>query len=104
MAETRILVCSEPGCTRPAEIRGLCTRHYQRDYRHRRRINDGPIHHQGRPAIIGDDVYTPCPPDSLGLAAAIADIDARAIVRTIWPHLLEAHLAGRQPFTLEPTP
>jgi hypothetical protein len=43
-----------------------------------------------------------CPPGFLDRVAAAVDADARAIVRTIWPHLLEASLAGLTPFTLEP--
>jgi hypothetical protein len=42
-----------------------------------------------------------CPPDLLDLAGRCADNDARAIVRALWPHLLEASLAGLEPFTLE---
>lgn len=42
-----------------------------------------------------------CPDSLLPLAAACADNDAKAIVRLIWPHFLEASLAGFEPFTLD---
>jgi hypothetical protein len=51
--------------------------------------------------ICSDEPHTACPPDLLDLAGRCADNDARAIVRALWPHLLEASLAGLEPFTLE---
>jgi hypothetical protein len=48
-----------------------------------------------------DDVYEPCPDTLLPLAAAAADIDAKAIFRLIWHHIGEARMAGIPPFGLE---
>jgi hypothetical protein len=49
-----------------------------------------------------DEPLLACPDLLLPLAGAVADLDARAIVRAMWPHLIEASLAGVEPFTLEP--
>lgn len=89
--------CSEPGCGRPVHASGLCAGH------DRRRRHDsqktGPI---GSVAVhLADDVFMPCPDTLLDLAGRAADLDARNIVRALWPHLLEASLAGLEPFTLE---
>lgn len=50
--------------------------------------------------LVGDILFVPCPPDLLELAGQCADLDARAIVRALWPHILEASLAGIEPFSL----
>jgi hypothetical protein len=89
--------CSEPGCDRPVRSHGLCVGHYHRLTNGSPKT--GPI---SQAAVLTDEPHMPCPTGCLELAAACADLDARAIVRAIWPHFLEAHLAGRQPFTLEP--
>lgn len=88
--------CSEPGCGRPVNSHGLCAPHDAR--RLRGSPVSGPI---GTPEIRGGDidVYMPCPAGLLDLSGACADLDARAIVRVLWPHLLEASLAGVEPFT-----
>jgi hypothetical protein len=90
--------CSEPGCDRSVNSKGLCKPHYERQrlarYRKVGAVNQA--------AVLTDEVHAPCPPGCLDLAAACADLDAQAIVRTIWPHFLEAGFASLQPFTLEP--
>lgn len=102
--------CSEPGCDEPQVAHGLCRAHYAIEYRRRRRANDGqrltnnrytaPCPRSGHPA--GDDVFMPCPDTLLELAGQAAELDARAIVRALWPHLLDASIAGVEAFTLEP--
>lgn len=37
-------ICTEPGCDRSIEARGLCTLHYQRMMKSRRRGNQTPGH------------------------------------------------------------
>lgn len=87
--------CAEPGCTRQdLNAKGLCHRCYQRDRRRRKgRVNEAKV--------FTDEVFMACPDQLLALADAISEIDARNIVRLIWPHLLEASLAGIEPFTIE---
>lgn len=96
--------CGAPGCDRRTDTLGLCTTHYQADYKRRRRANNGePLTGTSTdPVPFGDELAMACPASLLPLAAAVADIDAITIVRAIWPHFLEAHLAGVHPFTLEP--
>jgi len=88
--------CTEPGCERPHHALGLCIAHWRRARRDS--TLTGPI---GSAAVcIADDVFMPCPDTLLELAGRCAENDARAIVRLLWPHLLEASLAGVEPFTL----
>lgn len=89
--------CSQPGCDRPHDSHGLCAAH-----RWRAKTGSsltGPICTAA--VHVDDDVYMPCPDALLELAGQCAENDARAIVRTLWPHLLEASLAGVEPFTLD---
>jgi hypothetical protein len=96
MTEPRI--CSDPDCDRPNYGGGLCHGHWER---HRSGSTlTGPI--ATKRSVVGDDVFMPCPDQLLDLAGAVADLDARAIVRGLWSHLLEASLAGLEPFTLQP--
>lgn len=88
--------CSHPDCDRPAQRQGMCYGHYAR-------VRDGstktgPV---SAAEVLVDDVFMPCPETLLDLAGWCADLDARAIVRALWPHLLEASFAGVEPFTLE---
>jgi hypothetical protein len=89
--------CSTQGCDRPASVRGLCKGHYRRLLEGSQKT--GPI---GTAVVLNDGIYMPCPGSCLELAAACAELDAQAIVRAIWPHLLEASLVGLEPFTLQP--
>lgn len=87
--------CTYPGCDRPVNSRDLCLGHYTR-------LKDGstlagPI--QTAEILVAEPVM-PCPDNLLWQAAACADLDAKAIVRLIWPHFLEASLAHLEPFTL----
>jgi len=94
MTDDRPRTCTEPGCARPRYSQDLCQGHW-----HRAKVGStlaGPI---GADATAG--VVMACPDSLLELADACVDNDARAIVRLIWPHLLEASFAGLQPFTLE---
>lgn len=90
--------CSDPDCDRPARCKGLCVMHYNRARYGKQKAATPP------PPSAAELVplVLPCPDDLVPIVTAAADIDARAIVRLIWPHLLEAHLAGLEPFTLEP--
>lgn len=89
--------CSQPDCDRPRYGGGLCSAHW---YRAKTGSSlTGPI--RTDPVHIGDDVFMPCPDTLLELAGWCADLDARAIVRTLWPHFLEASFAGVEAFTLE---
>lgn len=87
--------CAELDCTEPVYAKALCRRHY--DQRLRRRHSDGSVN---QAEIVTDDAFMVCPDSLLALAGACADIDAKAIVRLLWPHLLEASMAGVEPFTL----
>jgi hypothetical protein len=90
--------CSEAGCGRPVHGRGLCAAHYKR--LSEGRGTTGPIQTAEK---LTDQPHIACPSQLLHLAGQAADLDARAIVRIIWPHLLEAALAGLDPFTLTET-
>lgn len=45
-----------------------------------------------------------CHTSAATFAARVAALDAAALVRAVWPHILEAALAGLEPFTLEVAP
>jgi hypothetical protein len=104
--------CTESGCTYGAVARGLCGIHYNR----RRRAGTlpplAPRPERPRPARpniaagvpVGDELLVVCPNPLVPLVAAAVDLDAKAIVRAIWPHLLEASFAGVEPFTLKALP
>ena len=88
--------CSDPDCDRPVRRQGMCLGHYTR-------VRDGstktgPV---ATAEVLADEPHMPCPEQLLALAGWCADLDAKAIVRALWPHLLEASLAGLEPFTLE---
>ncbi len=87
--------CTHPGCDRPS-YGGLCPGHAARKYAGSSRT--GPIQ---TAKVVSDEPHMACPDGLLPLADWCADLDAKAIVRAIWPHLLEASLAGLAPFTLE---
>lgn len=89
--------CSDPDCDRPHYGLGLCRAHYRR--RRRGSHLTGPIGSATTLDPNGDDVFMPCPATLLDLAGWCADNDARIITRVLWPHLLEASLAGLEPFT-----
>jgi hypothetical protein len=91
-------VCSEPDCDHPIRGRGLCTGHLDRVRRGSSKT--GPLN---AAELLADDPHIECPPGLLDLAGQCADLDARNIARVLWPHLLEASLAGVEPFTLEAT-
>jgi hypothetical protein len=57
-----------------------------------------PVNHT---EVLIDEVFMVCPDSLLPLVDACGENDARAILRAIWPHLLEASLAGLEPFTLD---
>lgn len=81
--------CSQRGCDRPVEARGLCKSHYERE-RLRKIEAAGRAARQHRPPIgLTGEPHIPCPPGCLELAAAVAELDAQAIFRVIWPHLPE---------------
>ena len=92
-------LCSEPHCPRPVMARGLCKAHYERQ---RLRKIEAAGWAARRREDAADEPHTACPPGCVPLAAAVADLDARAIVRAMWPHVLEASIAGVGPFTLAP--
>lgn len=95
--------CSEPGCDRDVLAKGLCNRHYRRMRAEAAKVADPgsePVQVAYESAADGFVVH--CPNSLVPLVAAVVDLDARGIVRLIWPHLLEAYLAGVEPFTLEP--
>lgn len=91
-------VCAEPGCDRTVYANHRCRAHHER-IRAGRPIT-GPI--TTDPVVLGDDVFMACPDSLLPLAGQVAEFDARHILRTIWPHFLEASLAGVEPFTTPP--
>jgi hypothetical protein len=93
MDEPRI--CGDPDCDRPVQAHGLCQGHARR--LETGSTKTGPLN---TAELHIDEPHIACPADLLPLADAIAEIDARAILRVIWPHLLEASLAGLEPFTL----
>ena len=88
--------CSHPDCDRSVYGQGLCSGHHAR-------IRDGSTKTGPLNAaeVLVDEPHMPCPETLLPLANWCAENDARAILRLIWPHLLEASLAGVEPFTLE---
>lgn len=89
--------CSEPDCDRPIERSGLCVGHSGRQRNGSSKT--GPI---SAAQILTDEPHAPCPPGALELAAAVAELDAQAILRAIiWPHILEASIAGTERFALE---
>ena len=89
-------VCTEPGCDHPIHAHGLCAGHHRR--LETGSTKTGPLN---TAELLTDEAHIACPPGLLELAARCADLDAQAIIRTIWPHLLEASFAGIEPFTLE---
>lgn len=110
--------CIKAGCDRVIYARDLCRPHWaemRADIHRQRELErqapqpvtlptsepDADVHLDDVEPLQPLVVY--CPNDLLGLVAACADLDAKAIVRAIWPHFLEAILAGLEPFTLDET-
>jgi len=91
--------CAEPDCGQDVVAKGLCNRHYRRMRAEAKAAVEPLVVTSGTNI---DEFVLVCPTSLLPVVAAAAELDARAIVRLIWPHLLEAHLAGVEPFTLEP--
>lgn len=97
MDEPRIHIqCIDPNCDRPAIDGRFCAGHRSRHKTGSRRV--GPI--QTAIRLIDEPVIT-CPDELLPLAGQCAENDAKAILRLIWPHFLEARLAGLEPFSLD---
>lgn len=88
--------CADPDCDRPVEAHGLCRGHHRR--LETGSTKTGPLN---TAELHTDEPHMACPAELLDLAGMCADNDARLIVRAIWPHLLEASLAGVNPFTLD---
>lgn len=100
--------CALTDCPRDVYADGLCRQHWVAGGPDRRPLAPQATVPTSETDADLDDleplqplvVY--CPNDLLGLVAACVDNDAKAILRLIWPHFLEARLAGVEAFTLAP--
>ena len=89
-------MCAVDGCDLKHFAKGFCQKHYKSNYLFRRKTHD-----VGAAEVLVDDIFMACPERFEDVVERAVALDAEAILRVIWPHLLEAQLAGVQPFTTD---